>query len=796
MKVLMRPGLDNRFGVGGVGTVIDKLYQHLPKLGVTMVEPGAPYDVEVVHAGSVSFTAPRGANVAMLHGMYWTAEMQMGSTYHNTNTRIIHSIRNSRAVTVPSAWVAATIQRDFNINPFIVPHGVDVEEWDGGANEGYILWAKNTDQHVCTPQHVQEMAKRLPQYQFMSTFGEPADNMRVNGGAFSREDMRRAMLGCSVWLHTTPETWGIATIEAMAAGKPVVAFDQGYVDYIRHGENGFLAPLEDYDAMAYGINWVMNNYDVLSRNARLTAEQYTWEKACEALIEAMEHAERMTKERGVTFVIPARNKAKTLGGAVESALNQDTSEPIQVIIVDDASTDNTREVGENYAKKENVRYIRNDDRWGVANARNIGVAAATGDFIVTLDADDEVAPSFVSTCIRRLRHDPTLGVVYTGLGTVREDGAVVKSKWPVPFDFQKQLNGSNCVPTCAMFRKEMWRRVGGWRSRYNRYHFLGFGSEDAAFWLHGAVLGWGIDQVTEDPLFLYRTGGGTSKNYNELPWNTFNRWDKYLPAPAPRKAHDDPLIRIYEPARVAVVIPVGPGHEALVQDAIDSVVAQSYYRTEIIVVWDTPQQIPKWYKSGYPFVKWIRRDVLSEPLGAGAARNRGARAASRYASFYIFLDADDMLYPEYIRETVRAWNSSGKIPYTDYIGTQILDENTSPDSVVGKIHFDDLSRMVYVRAVLNDFDAERAVTQPTDPPYVWCPVTSLIPKLWYDEIGGFNEDLETWEDWDFHIRLAKAGHEYRRIPEPLLHYRLWAGKRREFGRQKFSDLSLFDRVGR
>jgi len=66
-------------------------------------------------------------------------------------------------------------------------------------------------------------------------------------------------------------------------------------------------------------------------------------------------------------------------------------------------------------------------------------------------------------------------------------------------------------------------------------------------------------------------------------------------------------------------------------------------------------------------------------------------------------------------------------------------------------------------------------------PYLWCNVTCLIPKLWHDEIGGFDESMKSWEDVDYHWRLARAGKCYTRIEQELLVYRFYSGKRRDEG---------------
>jgi GT2 family glycosyltransferase len=87
-----------------------------------------------------------------------------------------------------------------------------------------------------------------------------------------------------------------------------------------------------------------------------------------------------------------------------------------------------------------------------------------------------------------------------------------------------------------------------------------------------------------------------------------------------------------------------------------------------------------------------------------------------------------------------------------------------------------------------NYDYERMKQQPSDPPYLWCNITTMIPREWHFEIGGFDEAMPSWEDVDYWHRMARAGKGFFRITEPLLVYRFDTGKRRESGRHQWADL--------
>jgi len=94
----------------------------------------------------------------------------------------------------------------------------------------------------------------------------------------------------------------------------------------------------------------------------------------------------------VSVLLPAYNAAGTLAAALQSALDQSLAE-IEVIVVDDASSDATPEVAETFAAQDNrVRVLHASRNGGAAAARNLALAAARGDWLALLDADDRFAP--------------------------------------------------------------------------------------------------------------------------------------------------------------------------------------------------------------------------------------------------------------------------------------------------------------------------------------------------------------------------------------------------------------------
>lgn len=123
----------------------------------------------------------------------------------------------------------------------------------------------------------------------------------------------------------------------------------------------------------------------------------------------------------VSVIIPTYNRAAYLLQALQSIASQ-SLQPYEVIVVDDGSSDNTREVVQSYPST--LRYLRQDHR-GVVAARNLGLEMAEGDLIAWLDSDDLWEPEFLSTIVSLLVDHPELDGVYCGWTHIDETGELL-----------------------------------------------------------------------------------------------------------------------------------------------------------------------------------------------------------------------------------------------------------------------------------------------------------------------------------------------------------------------------------
>jgi glycosyltransferase involved in cell wall biosynthesis len=162
----------------------------------------------------------------------------------------------------------------------------------------------------------------------------------------------------------------------------------------------------------------------------------------------------------VSVIIPNYNHARFLGGAIRSVLAQ-TYRPVEVIVVDDGSTDNSGEVAAAFG--DQIRYIYQTNA-GLSAARNTGLRAAKGELIGVLDADDMYEPNFLETLVTALQADPEADGVYCGYQFVDEANnplPQIENRPVPPADlYPALLDGNFFVPESVFLRRRVYDAVG------------------------------------------------------------------------------------------------------------------------------------------------------------------------------------------------------------------------------------------------------------------------------------------------------------------------------------------------
>ena len=197
-----------------------------------------------------------------------------------------------------------------------------------------------------------------------------------------------------------------------------------------------------------------------------------------------------------SVLITAYQVADYVGDAVASALSQ-TEPPHEVVVCDDGSTDDIE--GALAPFRDEIVLLRQENR-GVAAARNRAAAAASGDFLSILDADDTYMPDRLAALGRLATERPDLDVLTTD-AYLEVNGQVVRRaytpSWTFPVDDQRsEILRRNFVFGLAAVRREVLLRAGGWDES------LRF-AEDWECWVRLLLDGSPVGCVVE-PLARYR----------------------------------------------------------------------------------------------------------------------------------------------------------------------------------------------------------------------------------------------------------------------------------------------------
>ena len=122
----------------------------------------------------------------------------------------------------------------------------------------------------------------------------------------------------------------------------------------------------------------------------------------------------------VSVIIPAYNGDRYIGEAIDSILSQTYSD-YEIIVVDDGSTDSTRQVIEQYGSK--IQYLSQTNQ-GVAASRNLGLTQAKGEYVAFLDQDDIFLPHKLASQVALLEQNPSLGIANSGWQIANQQGNV------------------------------------------------------------------------------------------------------------------------------------------------------------------------------------------------------------------------------------------------------------------------------------------------------------------------------------------------------------------------------------
>lgn len=192
----------------------------------------------------------------------------------------------------------------------------------------------------------------------------------------------------------------------------------------------------------------------------------------------------------ISIIIPCYNQAQYLDECLQSVLNQ-TYTNWECIIVDDGSSDNTKEIVRKWIEKDNRFKYLHKQNGGLSSARNAGIEIAGGEWILPLDSDDKISNRYLELAEKVF--DKNYKIIYCKA----EKFGIVNEFWELPDFTLKAFAQTNIIFCTAFFRKKSWKEVGGYDTS------MLYGLEDWEFWIALLKNGGNVYRIN-DICFYYR----------------------------------------------------------------------------------------------------------------------------------------------------------------------------------------------------------------------------------------------------------------------------------------------------
>ncbi|MEN6568921.1 MAG: glycosyltransferase family 2 protein [Rikenellaceae bacterium] len=194
----------------------------------------------------------------------------------------------------------------------------------------------------------------------------------------------------------------------------------------------------------------------------------------------------------VSIIIPCYNQARYLIKTINSVFNQ-SYQNWECIIINDGSTDNTKEIALDLTKRDKRVHFINQVNQGVCVARNNAIKKSKGKYILCLDADDLISPNFLVETVKLLEENDDIKVATSTVYFFgRRKGKLVPKSYSLEI-----LLAQNQLVITSLFRRSDFNRIGGFSNSMSE------GFEDWDFWIR-MIKDGGKIECAEDAIFYYR----------------------------------------------------------------------------------------------------------------------------------------------------------------------------------------------------------------------------------------------------------------------------------------------------
>lgn len=208
----------------------------------------------------------------------------------------------------------------------------------------------------------------------------------------------------------------------------------------------------------------------------------------------------------ISIIMATYNRGKSIERAILSALNQ-SFKNFELVIVDDGSKDNTKEIVESI-KDDRITYYYKENG-GQSSARNYGIKRAKGQYIMFLDDDDEYVENALERSLKRIKETGLKWIYCTQYLSIRKDEEVLVDRGNgIKGDVYKYLLGGNFLGTGEIFAKEVFEAAGYFDETLKIY-------EDKEMRVRIAKLGYAVDYLEGYIYKYYENESSVSSAYKD-----------------------------------------------------------------------------------------------------------------------------------------------------------------------------------------------------------------------------------------------------------------------------------------
>ncbi|WP_312513322.1 glycosyltransferase [Stutzerimonas nitrititolerans] len=475
----------------------------------------------------------------------------------------------------------------------------------------------------------------------------------------------------------------------------------------------------------------------------------------------------------LSVIIPAYNYARYLRQCVQSVLDQGFTD-IEILVLDNGSTDETPEVMAAFRGEPRVRYMRNRHNYGAGHNWMNGLRIAQGRYFTFLSADDYFNEGHLARLLPVLETHPQVAVGYTGIRWVDGQGQPLNQPRHPGYRDADYVGGRNEVadllihdnymtPSAVIYRREAFRRTwravktigaGDWdmvvQMAEQHPDFIFADTKGVSYRWHGAqdsnrfyastapladhlsIVEGVFQRNAQDHL------KGREREVAEHIERRLARYPDELHSPLGKRAKAlmerlEALAQFNEAPLFSIIVTTY-NRPSLLEDALASIGSQTLRDFEVVLVNDHGEPVEGLLEHCEFSITYLRQGRNQGPAAARNAAHHLARGR-----YLVYLDDDDLFLPEHLHTLAGALEAHpDEVVYSDalFVAEQIDGERRH---VLGEEQRYPHELYSHERLLVDNY----------------IPInTFACPRALVAQVGGFDERLSGLEDWDFLLRLA------------------------------------------